>query len=140
MRIVTKEMLTVLAQETSAPPRGEGRTRTPGSANGGREFDLSRWIEEHEVPVKREGEWGGGGYRYILEECPWNGHTDNSAYIVQGRDGWIAAGCHHNSCQEYGWQQMREHYEPGHHGDQPPVEHLDDNDVADRPQNATLVG
>lgn len=65
------------------------------------------------MPVKREGEWPQVGYKWVLEECPWKGHTDNAAYIVQGREGWIAAGCHHNSCQGYGWRDFREHYEPG---------------------------
>ena len=53
-----------------------------------------------------------GGHRYILEECPWNRHTDKAAYIVQLPNGAIAAGCHHNSCQQYGWRELREHYEP----------------------------
>jgi hypothetical protein len=27
--------------------------------------------------------------------------------------GPIAAGCHHNSCEGFGWPELREHYEPG---------------------------
>jgi Protein of unknown function (DUF3987) len=84
-------------------------------ANGGRspQFDVAGWIADHGVRVKRAGPWSRGGYRWILEECPWNGHADNSAYIVQGGHGGISAGCHHNSCQVYGWRDLREHYEPG---------------------------
>ena len=48
----------------------------------------------------------------MLSECPWNGHADNSAYVVQHPGGTIAAGCHHNSCEGYGWRELREHYEP----------------------------
>jgi len=77
------------------------------------EFDLAAWIEEHGVSVKREGPWQRVGYRWVLGECPWNGHADNSAYIVRFSSGAIAAGCHHDSCQGLGWQELREHYEPG---------------------------
>ena len=66
------------------------------------EFDLEAWIFERGVPVRREGPWQQGGYRWVLEECPWNGHSDNSAYIVRFPSGAMAAGCHHNSCQGYG--------------------------------------
>ena len=75
--------------------------------------ELWGWIREQDVPVRREGPWGRGGYRTILSECPWNGHADNSAYIVQHPGGAIAAGCHHASCQKNGWRELREHYEPG---------------------------
>ncbi|ABG04560.1 hypothetical protein Rxyl_1598 [Rubrobacter xylanophilus DSM 9941] len=96
----------------SPPPR-----RVDPRRNGHKEFDLEGWIKNHRVPVKREGPWQGtpGGYRWVLEECPWNGHTDNAAYIVRFASGAIAAGCHHNSCQGYGWRALREHYEPGAH-------------------------
>ncbi len=80
---------------------------------GHKEFDLAEWIERHGVPVRREGPWERGGYRYILEECPWNDHTDGAAYIVRFANGIPAAGCHHNSCQGLGWRDFREHYEPG---------------------------
>jgi AAA domain len=76
------------------------------------EFDLQSWVREYGVAVRREGPWQ-GGYRWVLEECPWNGHTDNAAYIVRHSGGAIAAGCHHDSCQEFGWRELREHYEPG---------------------------
>ncbi len=78
-----------------------------------RSFDLGQWIATHEIPILRQGVWNGKGHRWVLEECPWNGHTDNSAYIVQFATGGIGAGCQHNSCQGYGWRELREHYEPG---------------------------
>jgi hypothetical protein len=101
---VSREQLAALVATMPEKPRHEPRERT--------RFDLDAWISEHAVPVKREGPWQ-QGYRYVLEACPWNGHTDNAAYIVRFASGAIAAGCHHNSCQEYGWRELREHYEPG---------------------------
>ena len=82
--------------------------------SGGREyeeFDLEEWIAQHNVPVKREGPWARGGYKWILEECL-NGHTDNSGYILRMPSGAIVARCHHNSC-DYEWRDFRKHYEPG---------------------------
>jgi hypothetical protein len=98
----------VASMKPSAPPR-----RGSNAGTGGGEFDLPRWIESHEIPVRREGIWNGTGYKWVLEACPWNGHADNAPFIVRWPDGTIGAGCHHNSCQGYGWQELREHYEPG---------------------------
>ncbi len=98
----------VSAMRPSPPPRHPDPRR-----DGRGDFDVGAWIEEHGVPVRREGPWERGGYRWILEECPWNGHTDSSAYIVRFEGGAVAAGCHHDSCSGYGWRELREHYEPG---------------------------
>ncbi|MGB9796995.1 MAG: hypothetical protein ACPLSK_00060, partial [bacterium] len=77
------------------------------------DFDLARWIAEHNLPVKREAPWN-GGRKWVLNPCPWNpDHRDNSAYIVQFPNGAIAAGCHHNGCQGKGWHELRDLYEPG---------------------------
>jgi hypothetical protein len=103
---VSPEQLKAVAA-TVPKPQQKGRRITAGA-----EFDLEAWILEHGVPVKREGPWQQGGYRWILEECPWNEHADNAAYIVRFANGAIAAGCHHNSCQGYGWRDLRKHYEP----------------------------
>ena len=106
---VSREKLQAVARSKPERPRQERRIR-PGEYP---EFDLPAWIEEHGVPVKREGPWQ-QGYRYILEECPFNGHTDNACYIVQFPSGAISAGCQHDSCTtgENRWRELRKHYEP----------------------------
>src|SRR5918995_3739436 len=96
----------------SKPEEPQGFRVYPGG-KGYREFDVSEWIARHGIRVKREGPWKNGGYRWILEACPWNGHTDNSAYLVRQPGGAIAAGCQHDSCEGYTWRDLREHYEPG---------------------------
>jgi Protein of unknown function (DUF3987) len=113
VQAVSPELLRAVASSMPEKPkattgRNGGRRVAPGT-----EFDLDGWIRDHSVVVKRSSAWNRDGYRYILEECPWNGHTDNAAYIVRFAGGAIAAGCHHNSCQGYGWRDLREHYEPG---------------------------
>lgn len=114
--VVGGEKLAEIARMKPEPPRAAGGSRKRnGNDEGGKEFDLAGWIDAHGVPIKREGPWGGnvGGYRYVLEECPWNGHTDNAAYIVQFGNGAVAAGCQHHSCTGYKWRDLREHFEPG---------------------------
>ncbi len=107
---VSSEQLQAVAETKPEPPK-QGRG---GNKLAAREFDLAGWIEDHAVAVKREGPWPGspGGHRWILEECAWAGHADNAAFIARLPSGAIAAGCHHDSCQGYGWRDLREHYEP----------------------------
>ena len=112
MEVVDREKLEAVAAMKPAPPPRE-KPRFRPDRNDHRKFDLEAWIGEHGISIKREGPWGRDGYRWVLEECPWNGHTDSAAYIVRVEGGAIAAGCHHNSCQGYGWRDLREHYEPG---------------------------
>jgi hypothetical protein len=107
---VGRGQLQKVADTKPEEPRG---FRVYPGGKGYREFDVSDWIARHGVQVKREGSWKNGGYRWILEACPWNGHTDNAAYIVRQPGGAIAAGCQHNSCEGYTWRDLREHYEPG---------------------------
>lgn len=76
-------------------------------------FNLELWIAEHNLAVDGPRDWQ-GGRRWIFRVCPWNPeHTNGSAYIVQLADGPISAGCHHNSCQAYGWADLRDLVEPG---------------------------
>jgi hypothetical protein len=111
-KVVDREKLEAVAAMRLAVASRQKQDLDLGG-NGHKEFDLAGWIDGHDVPVSREGPWGRGGYRYVLEECPLNGHADNAAYIVRFANGAIAAGCHHNSCQDLEWRDFREHYEPG---------------------------
>ncbi len=109
MELVARSLLEeVAALRPIAPPR---TVEHSGDGYGG--FNLENWIGEHGIRVRREGDWGQGGYRWILEECPWGAHTDRAAFIVRLPGGAIVAGCHHDSCQGKGWRELREHYEPG---------------------------
>lgn len=110
MEVVAKESLEGVASLKPTLPTGEERRNSYG---GSGDFDLASWIEDKDIGIVREGTWSRTGYRWVLEECPWNGHTDNAPYIVRLPNGAIGAGCHHNSCQGYGWRELREHYEPG---------------------------
>ncbi|PLS82203.1 MAG: hypothetical protein CYG60_24975 [Actinobacteria bacterium] len=108
MEVVAWELLEGIAALKPVTPQ----KTVKASGNGYGEFDLASWIDEHGIRVRREGDWERGGYRWVLEECPWNGHADSAAYIVRLPGGGISAGCHHDSCQGNGWREFRQHYEP----------------------------
>jgi hypothetical protein len=104
------EALAALAPQPSQESRGMGRPR----AGHGGSFDLERWIAAHGLSVVAEGPWQWGGYRWILNPCPWNAdHTNRAAYIVRQGNGAMAAGCHHNGCHGRDWHALRDLYEPG---------------------------
>ena len=50
---------------------------------------------------------------YKLDECPFDpSHKNGDAKIFLYRNGAIAFKCHHNSCRNYKWQDVRLKYEP----------------------------
>jgi Protein of unknown function (DUF3987) len=108
LALVSREQLEEVAAMKPEEPR---RSYVHSGGREYEEFDLEGWIARHNIPVKREGPWASGGYKWILEECL-NGHTDNSGYILRMPSGAIVARCHHNSC-DYEWRDFRKHYEPG---------------------------
>lgn len=113
--VVDPEQLRGLAPGNLAKPP---KSPPPGLNGSGRRkpLDVGAWLEEHGVAVKKSGPYD-GGHKWILEECPEQGHTDNSAYIIQFAGGGISAGCSHDSCKggrgDNAWHEWREHYEPG---------------------------
>lgn len=77
-------------------------------------FALERWIHEHNLPVVASGPWRNGGWRWVINPCPWNPeHTNRAAYIVRLPNGAIQAGCHHNGCRGKDWHALRDLVEPG---------------------------
>jgi hypothetical protein len=108
--VVSVELLEKLA---ALAPKVDFK-RAGGKHFTGNGIDPGRWLPEHGVGVKREGPWLDGGYRWVLEECPWNdAHQDYSAYVVRLGSGAIAAGCHHDGCAGKGWHELRDRFEPG---------------------------
>lgn len=96
-----------------------------------REFDLARWIKEHNVPVDGPYEWPGspGGRRWRwTEACPLCGdheYDTTAPYIGQRGDGKITAGCQHNRCK-FTWKDLRAYYEPDAYDKRAePVTHTD---------------
>jgi hypothetical protein len=108
LTVVPKKLLEKLAAvPRSWAARRLGQPRTQRGA-----FDLACWIEDRGLEVEGSEPWQ-GGRRWVFPVCPWNpNHRNRSAYIVQQESGAISAGCHHNSCNGKGWEDLRYLYEP----------------------------
>ena len=98
IKTVSRECLEQLAATVPQSPKGKWKKNS---------FDLNTWLSEHEIPVVAEAPWN-GGRKFILDPCPWNPqHVNKSAYVVQMQNGAIAAGCHHQSCADNHWPELR---------------------------------
>jgi hypothetical protein len=76
-------------------------------------FDVPAFIARHNLEVTNEGPWM-EGYKWILAVCPWNEeHTNQSAFIIQRKNGALSAGCHHAGCHGKNWFDLRAMLEPG---------------------------
>lgn len=119
--VVPADLIEQLADEAPSIPK----VKTAGS-NGGNskksthrngKVDLAHWIDQHQLEVTGPSPWqskNGTGQIWKLNQCQWNhDHVDGSAFIAQMEAGAIVAGCHHNSCQEKGWHELRDVVEPG---------------------------
>lgn len=121
-RTVTRPQLETLAALVPTTP-----SPTVGTPSSG-QFNLERWIQEHQLSVVATGEWN-GGRKWILRPCPWDpDHTDRAAYIVQFQNGAIAAGCHHNGCAGKNWRALRDLVEPGRHLGRPAALNFGDSE------------
>lgn len=88
---------------------GANKKGEPARSKSGntKKFDLPSWMKEHGISVARTKPVE-GGICYVLESCPWNQEhsVDKGAYILQFDDGYITAGCHHDSCREENWKTL----------------------------------
>lgn len=78
-------------------------------------IDVPAWIVKHDLGVVKEGPYREGGYRWVLERCPFSeNHTDKSdtggAVVIQRANGAIGFRCQHRSCKNLNWKAVREHY------------------------------
>jgi len=134
LEAVSLELLSKLAGLVPQSPQ-DHKGKTEVSEN----FDLDDWIKAHNIAVVSIGPWK-GGRRYILQPCPWNpSHINRSAYIVQFPNGAIAAGCHHDSCGDKGWHDLRDQVEPGWRDASDDTDAISPNDSPKENQSKTLV-
>lgn len=83
--------------------------------NGGNneDFDLRKFIQEHNIEIAKELPYGNGGTKFILKECPFDSsHKAPDSALFLSADGAIGFKCLHNSCSSYTWRDFRLHYDP----------------------------
>ena len=105
-----EEVLQRLAAELpSEEPKPD---RRPGGGLQQQTFDLRRFMLSHGLTVCRERSNDRADI-YELDECPFNSsHRDGDAKIFSYHNGAIAFKCHHDSCRQYKWQDVRLKFEP----------------------------
>jgi putative DNA primase/helicase len=102
------EIVESWADQAKRPPL---RPESP-PANAG-SFDLEAFIARHLTVRRGPFDWPGRGRRWELERCPFNPeHTGGCAVITEGHDGTIGFKCHHHSCADRHWRDVRELFEP----------------------------
>jgi len=91
---------------------GEPQPRTTGTFSGS--FDLASFISRHGLVFTKEDAWQ-GGEKFVLETCPFNPeHSGGCAVITRGPDGALGFKCHHNSCVDNGWKELRARLDPSY--------------------------
>jgi P4 family phage/plasmid primase-like protien len=96
-------------EATTAPRSG---ARSPQRQyTGPKDFDvagfLSKYGIRHRAAVPHE-----GGYKYVLEECPFDSSHKAPDSAVFDRPDGLGFLCFHNSCKGRDWREFRELFEP----------------------------
>lgn len=107
VQITSKGILQKLVAELPEPPQPSYRNQ-PRQAGG---FDLINFMNEHGLTYQEDK--NDRAVIYKLDACPFDSsHKDGDAKIFQYSNGAIAFKCHHNSCSEYRWQDVRKKFDP----------------------------
>lgn len=77
------------------------------------DFDIRKFIQEHNIEIAKELPYGNGCTKFILKECPFDSsHKAPDSALFLSADGAIGFKCLHNSCSSYTWRDFRLHYDP----------------------------
>lgn len=110
IEIADVETVKRLASELPDEPPAKQNTRR-GSNPAKQEFDLLRFLSDNGITYTEDK--NDRAKIYKLDECPFDSnHRNGDAKIFQYSDGAIAFKCHHNSCSEYRWQDVRLKFDP----------------------------
>ena len=103
-RSVLQRLADELPEEPEQPQRQRGGTAK-------QEFDLPAFLLSAGLTyTEQAGDRASKIYR--LDHCPFDSsHVNGDAKIFQYSDGKIAFKCHHNSCRQYRWQDVRRKYD-----------------------------
>ena len=102
------DTLIALADELPDVPEPDNRRR---GFNPQQEFDLLQFMTAHGLTYKEDS--NDRAKIFKLDMCPFDhSHTNGDAKIFWYSNGAIAFKCHHNSCRQYKWQDVRLKFEP----------------------------
>lgn len=102
------EALTALANELPDEPHQASRRNTFTQTQ---EFDLPTFLSVNGMTYTEDS--NDRAKIFKLDECPFDhSHRNGDAKVFWYSDGAIAFKCHHNSCRQYKWQDVRLKFEP----------------------------
>ena len=102
------ETLKRLADELPEEPEQTDRRRP---YNQPQEFDVVDFMQRNGMTYTEDS--NDRAKIFKLDECPFDhNHKNGDAKIFLYRNGAIAFKCHHNSCRQYRWQDVRLKFEP----------------------------
>lgn len=109
VKITDAAILEKLAAELPDDPPDQGNRRRGYTQQ--EEFDLLGFMSRHGLTYSEDS--NDRAKIYKLDECPFDhSHKNGDAKIFHYSNGAIAFKCHHNSCREYKWQDVRLMFEP----------------------------
>lgn len=109
---MTREMVEAFNGKFSVRMDAQPRRQYGGDGHAA-SFDLRGFIARHGIEVAKEVQMSGGGTKFILKECPFDGqHKAPDSALFEMPNGSVAFKCFHNSCAEHDWRAFRLHFEP----------------------------
>ena len=108
LKITHKRQLLRLVEEL---PEEIRRPVQQTKTNTSSEFDVVEFMNAHGLTYTEHS--GTQGRIFHLDHCPFDhNHINGDARIFAYPNGAVAFKCHHNSCKQYKWQDVRLKYEP----------------------------
>lgn len=93
------------------PRRNPGKHIRPSSSDASARLDIPKWLTDHGVSFRQKDKKTADGREIIrLDQCPFNPEhgAGGETCIMQDEAGRPSFKCHHNSCSEHGWQDVKE--------------------------------
>ncbi|MDE2107195.1 MAG: hypothetical protein KGL39_58905 [Patescibacteria group bacterium] len=111
---VPVELLRALGAQAPEKENPQRPRQRPSSSQGRyrqTEFSLREFLDRHGIRYREPIAYD-GGYKFTLEECPFDSsHKGKDAAVFERPDGY-GFKCFHNSCADRGWKEFRELFEP----------------------------
>ena len=112
--LVTREQIDSVIADWQ--PRTANTNNTNATTTTAGKFSIDAFVARH-FPNARRQPHGDGGWKWRLEACPWSENhstgTDGAA-IFQTQTGKLGFKCHHNSCADKSWVDVREKLDPSY--------------------------
>ncbi len=110
IKITGKAFLEKLVSELPEEPEPD-RRQTRSNQSTPAEFDLIGFMSQHGITYEEDSNDRAKIFR--LDECPFDhSHRNGDSKIFLYHNGAIAFKCHHNSCRDKRWQDVRKLFDP----------------------------